>query len=339
MRQSSQSGRRAGWIESIRLAATSSNMDWWPCRGSLRSCCRWTATWGQCGSTISASLSRFKQYGSPCRCSRERWTRRHIPCSSTRLRRSSNVKYSMPRMSINRGTGWRLSTRTTSGVQPECPIVTSGWSVPDSQRHVTTAVSPGTSHSASGMMHAGVTSRSQLFGAMLKFEEFKVRFSSRVRSYELLSIMVNQMKDCDCSGIQVRGIGTPVLLFQDTVMESRKQLRSCSTGFAWRDITSLGFILQWGHRSDSSLARWSSWVTRRVWRVPPLAYRWNHSSARSTTKGYFRNSCPPRHWLTIDCSHHNSFFSILLRKPRKWWDITNKHYKMGGRHCCIQLSK
>ncbi len=58
------------------------------------------------------------------------------------------------------------------------------------------------------LYHAGVTSRSQLFGdgAMLKFEEFKVRFPSRVglRSYELLSIMVSQMKDCDCSGIQVR---------------------------------------------------------------------------------------------------------------------------------------
>ncbi len=54
------------------------------------------------------------------------------------------------------------------------------------------------------------------------------RFHCRIglRSYELLSIMVNQKKDCDCSGIQVRRIGTPVLLFQDTVMESREQFRS-----------------------------------------------------------------------------------------------------------------
>ncbi len=80
------------------------------------------------------------------------------------------------------------------------------------------------------LYHAGVTSRSQLFGdgAMLKFGEFKIRFPSRVglRSYELLSIMVCQMKDCDCSGIQVREKGTPGLLFQDTVVESREQLRS-----------------------------------------------------------------------------------------------------------------
>ncbi len=38
--------------------------------------------------------------------------------------------------------------------------------------------------------------------------------------------MVNQMKDCDYSSIQVRGTGPPALLFQDTVMESRIQLRS-----------------------------------------------------------------------------------------------------------------
>ncbi len=62
----------------------------------------------------------------------------------------------------------------------------------------------------------------------MRFEEFKARFPNRIglRSYELLSIMVNQMKDCDYSGIQIRGTGPPVLLFQDTVMESRVQFRS-----------------------------------------------------------------------------------------------------------------